>query len=330
MTAPRVSIVMAVHDGARHVDAALASLVTQTFADFEVLVVDDGSTDATTAIVARSAAADARVRLLRRANAGRPAVPRNDGLALARGEYVGFLDHDDWSYPERLAQAVAALDRHPAWIAAFQDLDLVDAGGALLGQTWLTRLDFPRACRADWRETDDGWLESLPGFAAYASLHTPGMMMHSVLIARRRFRGDLAFDTGFTICEDTDLWIRLALAGPVGLLPRACGAYRQHAGSLTTRRAAYLRDTARLHERNYERVRERFDAATLARYRERIGGHYANLGWHYYQSGDTARARAPLARAYQWWPSPEHRRLARRARLPGWLLRAARRLAGRA
>jgi glycosyltransferase involved in cell wall biosynthesis len=322
---PRVSIVMAVYNGARHIDQALDSLAGQSFADLEIIVVDDGSTDATATIVARRAAADARIRLVTRANAGRPSIPRNDGLALARGDYVGFLDHDDFSHPERLAVMVDALERQPGWIAAFHDLDLVDADGAPLGRTLLEASAF-RARAADLMlPRGAGRFELAEGFGRFASLYSAGMHTQSVLIARARTDfAALRFDPRFAIVDDTDLWMRLALAGTIGFVDRVLGGYRQHPGSLMTRRRAYLEDNARLHAQNYERVRSHFDAATLAMYRERIGAHHASLAWHLLNGGQPAAARAALRDAERWWPSAAHRRMLLRTWLPGWAWRALR------
>src|SRR5690606_32227529 len=111
-SAPRVSVVMPVYDGARLVRQAIDSLLAQTYGDFELLVVDDGSRDGTAELVEQ--VRDPRVRLLRRPPGGTSAA-LNAGLDEARGEYVARLDHDDLAAPTRLAEQVRFMDRHP-WI----------------------------------------------------------------------------------------------------------------------------------------------------------------------------------------------------------------------
>ncbi|MEB2342845.1 MAG: glycosyltransferase family 2 protein [Flavobacteriia bacterium] len=108
---PRVSVVLTLYNKGPFVAEAVRSILAQTFADFELLVVDDASTDEGPAEVA--AIADPRVRFLPSAvNTGRPAAA-NRGIAAARGEFIAFLDADDLMYPERLAKQVAFLDAHP-------------------------------------------------------------------------------------------------------------------------------------------------------------------------------------------------------------------------
>ncbi len=114
---PRVSVVIPLYNKASSVRAAVDSVLGQSYADFELIVVDDGSTDSSVSVVAGSR--DGRIRLLAQANAG-PGAARNRGLGVARGEYVAFLDADDEWEPEFLDLAVAALDSHPecgAWVS---------------------------------------------------------------------------------------------------------------------------------------------------------------------------------------------------------------------
>jgi glycosyltransferase involved in cell wall biosynthesis len=106
---PRVSVIVPTFNRARDIGRCLESLAQQTFRDFEVLVCDDGSKDNTREIVERF---KDRLELQYRweENFGGPARPRNIGLSLARGEYVAFLDSDDWWMPRKLEQSVRYLD----------------------------------------------------------------------------------------------------------------------------------------------------------------------------------------------------------------------------
>jgi glycosyltransferase involved in cell wall biosynthesis len=113
MTAPRISILLPCRNAAGHVHTALDSLLAQTLEDFEVLAVDDGSTDYTPDVLEGFARNDPRIRLLRRKHAG-IANALNAGLELARGEYVARMDADDVCLPERLAEQADLLDAEPS------------------------------------------------------------------------------------------------------------------------------------------------------------------------------------------------------------------------
>lgn len=110
--APRVSVITTVYNAEPFLEATLGSLLAQTFTEFEAIVVDDGSTDGSAAIVARLADRDPRIRLIRQRNAGYSRAA-NRGLEAARGELIGFLDHDDLWRPEKLQRQVERLDRDP-------------------------------------------------------------------------------------------------------------------------------------------------------------------------------------------------------------------------
>ncbi len=113
---PRVSVVIPLYNKPESVLAAVQSVLRQSYADFELIVVDDGSTDSSPSVV--TGIEDRRLRLVSQANAG-PGAARNRGLGDALGEYVTFLDADDEWEPEFLELGVSALDGHPesgAWV----------------------------------------------------------------------------------------------------------------------------------------------------------------------------------------------------------------------
>lgn len=112
---PRVSVVVIVYNGEDFLAEALQSIVAQTSADWEAIVVDDGSTDDTAAIIERFTQQDERFIAVRHEGGGNRGMSasRNAGVARARGEYITFLDHDDIMLPEKLAAQQALLDAHP-------------------------------------------------------------------------------------------------------------------------------------------------------------------------------------------------------------------------
>jgi teichuronic acid biosynthesis glycosyltransferase TuaG len=104
-----VSVVIPAHDAAATLDEAIASVAAQTYPDWELLVVDDASTDSTPDVAMRFASTDPRIRLVRRTARGGPARARNEGLLHARGRYVAFLDADDWWLPPKLERQLGCI-----------------------------------------------------------------------------------------------------------------------------------------------------------------------------------------------------------------------------
>ena len=122
--APTVSVLMTTWNGAAFIAEAIASVLAQSFTDFELIVVDDGSTDETGQVLA--GIGDRRLRVLRQAMNGGVVAARNVGFAAARGRYVAALDHDDLSHPQRLARQVAYLEAHTRVVLVATEIEIED------------------------------------------------------------------------------------------------------------------------------------------------------------------------------------------------------------
>ena len=186
MTSPRVSVLMGVHNGAAHVRQAIDSVLAQTEADLELIVVDDGSTDATPQIVAASA--DARLRMARRPHEGLTRA-LNHALALARAPIVARLDADDVALPERLARQLAFLEAHPEVGVLGSAAREINGDGRDLGIVQ--------------PPLDDRTLRRV--------LIRRNPMVHSSITMRRTLVDAVGgYDASFAVAQDYDLWMRLA------------------------------------------------------------------------------------------------------------------------
>lgn len=127
MTAPAITVIICSYNAGDYLQASVASVVAQTLADWELLLIDDGSTDGSTDFVARLA--DARIRLVRHASNQGIAASRTEGLLLARGRYCCWLDADDVALPQRLALQVQALDAEPELVLCAMHAHQLSADG---------------------------------------------------------------------------------------------------------------------------------------------------------------------------------------------------------
>lgn len=206
----RVSILMPVFNAAAFVDEALESVSAQTFSDFELVAIDDGSTDGSYRALARHAAHEPRMRLVGRENRGLVAT-RNELLAAARGELVAWMDSDDITAPERIALQVARFDAEPG---------LVCVGTA-------ARRIGPEGEPMDVERYPTGHAEILLAQQRGGAMRFPTTMM------RRQAALDVGgFRRPFPIGEDFDLLLRLSEIGTMANLPEVCYCYRQHLDSV--------------------------------------------------------------------------------------------------
>jgi len=208
---PRVSVHMPVFNPGRFLEPAVESIRAQTFSDFEFIIIDDGSTDGSGALLERIAAGDRRIRLVRRENWGITRT-RNQALALAVGEFFAVMDADDVALPDRFARQVAYFDHHPECVALGTRVLLIDAEGAPIREM---------SEATTHEEIDAQHLAGLGG----AITHPASMMRREALVAVGGYREQ------FQTAEDLDVFLRLAEVGRVANLPDVLLHYRQHASS---------------------------------------------------------------------------------------------------
>jgi glycosyltransferase involved in cell wall biosynthesis len=195
-----ISVIIPTYNRAAFLERAIASVLAQGCVCGELIVVDDGSTDASPKVVERIAAtARLPIRLLRQENRG-AAAARNTGIRAARGRLLAFLDSDDWWLPGKLDLQVAAMNEHP---------------GALISHT--REIWFRHGRRVNQKKKHDP-----PGgdiFAASLLMCVVGM---STVMARRElFDRYGVFDETLPCCEDYDLWLRVGCREPFLLVPQA-------------------------------------------------------------------------------------------------------------
>ncbi|MDB5465648.1 MAG: glycosyltransferase [Phenylobacterium sp.] len=222
---PVVSVITANYNGARHLAAAVRSVLDQTLSSLELIIVDDRSTDDSLAVIAREAAGDPRVKVLAQARNGGPAAARNRAIEAASGRWIAVFDSDDLMAPDRLATLVARGEADRAEIVVDNLMVFTDGSSApwrpfLCGRDfaeprWITLADYIGSARMYSKRPGLGYLKPL--FCAQ-SLRETGVC----------YREDLR------IGEDYDLVLRL-LAKGVGmrLEPRALYRYRKHEASIS-------------------------------------------------------------------------------------------------
>jgi glycosyltransferase involved in cell wall biosynthesis len=129
---PLVSIIICVYNGERYLGLTLDSVLSQTYANIEILIVNDGSKDGSQEIIEKYAAGDARIRWFSRANSGLPAC-RNFAFASAKGEWIAVIDQDDLCYPDRIEKQLAVAAIYPTAGLIFCNTDYIDEEGNVTG-----------------------------------------------------------------------------------------------------------------------------------------------------------------------------------------------------
>lgn len=208
---PKVTVLIPFHNRAPYLREAIDSLLRQTFTDFELLAVDDGSTDGGAELVA--AYSDPRVRLIRNEGNLGIAATRNRGVAAARGEYLAFLDSDDRALPRRLAHQAAFLDNHPDHAAVGAWIEWIDETGRRTGR--IKRKPVSARQIAAERLFRSG-------------IENSTAMARTEILRRYKHREDLELGS------DYDLWARIAAEYKLAALPEVLVYRREHRKRVTT------------------------------------------------------------------------------------------------
>ena len=215
-TAPRVSVLLPVFNAAAYIGGAVRSVLAQTWSDFELLVVDDGSSDASLQILQGLARGDSRVRLTSRANRGLVAT-LNELIASARGEYFARMDGDDVAFPQRFARQVEFLDGHPEVVAVGSRALFIDAEGLPLMEV----------------------MHHFSHEAIERALMTPelGIIHPSVMMRAAACRAIGGYHADYPHAEDLDFFLRLGELGRLENMREPLLQYRTHPSSVSAKNA---------------------------------------------------------------------------------------------
>lgn len=212
--APSLTVAMSVYNGAEFLDEAIASILKQTFQDFEFLIVDDGSTDGSGDIIARHAQQDRRIRPIHQENRGLVAS-LNRLVEEARAPLIARMDCDDIALPQRFAQQMRFMRDTPQCGLVGTQVIEIDQHGRLSNLNIVKPLDH------------EGIIDAL-GIAV--PLCHPSVMMRTALV--RSLNG---YRPLFRHCEDLDLWLRMGEAAQVRNLPDTLMFYRKTIGQVSSR-----------------------------------------------------------------------------------------------
>ncbi len=227
---PKVSVIIPAYNAMKYLPETLESVLKQTFTDFEVVIVDDGSSDNISEWA--NQIIDDRVRLISKHNQGTP-VARNTGILNSSGEYIAFLDADDIWEASKLEKQVNYLDSHPlvglvdVWTA------LIDENGNFMNQIINNNIE------DDVRRIV---IEACNAFIASGS---------SPMIRRTCFDKVGLFDVEIKFAEDVDMWIRIGIHYHFGVVKESLVQYRQHPNNKSRNCQSMLEDIRKIIEKTY-------------------------------------------------------------------------------
>ncbi len=214
---PRVSVIMPAYNASTFVRAAIDSILAQTFSDFELIVLNDGSTDNTQAIV--QSYDDERIRLINKSNSG-VASTLNLGLSQATGEFIWRHDADDISLPNKLERQINFMDTHPEFVLCATQIAFMSERGKI---AWNKRQP-----KTDWLGDADFREVRFEDFAPFSPItHATVLFRSSIMPLISGYR------EAFITSEDVDLWLRMSHHGRLAVLNKCDYCVRLSPASAT-------------------------------------------------------------------------------------------------
>lgn len=230
MVNPLISVVMAVHNGEQFICEAIDSILRQTFKDFEFIIIDDGSTDSTPALLKEYQNRDPRIYIKKFVQNQGLTICLNAGIQLARGKYIARMDADDISLPYRFEEQIKYLDEHPGVAALGTGFTLVDEVG---------------------NHIKDYIFSIYPEVLKWNLLFSNPISHPSVMLHRSVINEIGGYDPQLRRAQDYDLWWRISFAGRLGNLKDIHLLLRQHSERVTNKHQGEQVDSARKIKKKY-------------------------------------------------------------------------------
>ncbi len=272
---PKVTVIIPTYNAIAYLPSTVDSVIQQTFTDFEVLIVDDGSTDETVEWVSKLV--DPRVRLISQANQG-VAVARNQGIASAQGEYVAFLDADDLWEPTKLEKQVKCLDENPQVGLVNTSIVNIDEQGKPLGAVNASDVE-----------------GNVLKYIVEENLILCGS---APMVRRSCLEAVQGFDQQLMSAEDWDLWIRLSARYDFAVVREPLVLYRQHLNSKSNNIERHLKHRLKVIDKTFETV-----AKNLQPFKNRaLGRAYLSVAWKLLVQKDYKTSTMYRQKALSYYP----------------------------
>ena len=265
---PLVSIILPTYNCASFLPHSIGTILSQTYNSYEIIVIDDGSTDNTKEVLYPFMQ---RIKYIRsEQNKGLPTA-RNIGIRPAQGKYIAFIDADDLWLPEKLQTDIEYFETHPEVSMVYsKHINVDEKGEDLNGNT----------------------RKQLPSGNIFLQLFSEQnfVISSSVVVRKEVFETTGLFDEQLVNCQDWDMWLRIAFHFKVAGINKPLVKYRHNPHSLSKNRNNVLKYQKIVIDKIYNKFKDTENSITEKVYKKRLASHYAKAGRYYLRIGDKNRA----------------------------------------
>lgn len=280
MVRARVAVIVPAYNVVAFIRQSISSILSQTFADFVLVAVNDGSTDGTGEVL--RSIVDDRLIVIDQENSGGPSRPRNVGIAATDCEFVALFDADDLMNRDKLAESIRVLEACPRAAFVFSDFGVIDEQDLVLTDSLLR--DYPEFQAMLASLTPDDGFVYVPPEALYRTLCSENFFGTSSVTIRRSVLDIVGgFDESLRNSDDRDMWFRLARQFGGAYIPKALHLYRDRPGSISNR-GGRTNATHRI-EVLQRQLKTGIKGRARRELRLKIAENHATIGYAYRRSG---------------------------------------------
>lgn len=265
---PLVSIILPTYNCAAFLPHSIGTILSQTYNSYEIIVIDDGSTDNTKEVLYPFMQRIKYIRLEQ--NKGLPTA-RNIGIRSAQGKYIAFIDADDLWLPEKLQTDIEYFETHPEVSMVYsKHINIDEKGDDLNGNT----------------------KKQLPSGNVFIQLFSEQnfIITSSVVVRKEIFETTGLFDEQLFNCQDWDMWLRITFHFKVAGIDKPLVKYRHNPRSLSKNRNNVLKYQKMVIDKIYNKFKDKENGINEKLYKKRLASHYAKVGRYYLRIGDKNRA----------------------------------------
>ncbi len=289
---PKVSIIIPAYNCERYIRQAIESVLCQSEQNFEIIIINDGSTDGTYFIAKSLAKSDHRILVISQLNSGKPSIARNVGIRNSSGEFICFLDADDLYLPRKLEKQLKIFHQYPHLNLVFHDVKNLHENGNEDTGSYLGRADFDFTARDYVTHVKDNLYLCKPNFYNYMSVYCTSVAIQNIMLRRSCLQSEpIWFSEELTIGEDIDLWFRLAIRNRLACLYEPLSYYRRHDDNMTNNMEGYFKGSLEVYETNLRRGYNLFTEDEKLDYKSKISGQHFHYGYYLYANLDMKSAR---------------------------------------
>lgn len=230
MNCPNVSVIITVYNGEKYLGESIKSIITQTYDNYELIIVDDGSSDSSLEIVRSYSNQASKIKIIKNdENLGQP-MSRNNAIQIARGNYIAIMDADDVAREDRLEKEVAYLDEHLNVGFVGSQAKIIDSEGRFTGEIIGNR--GMTSYQLEWLELS----------RLYTSIIHPSVMFRKSVFEKL----DVGYDPTYPYAQDKNLWLRMYTYAEAYVIPECLLYYRRHDGAVSKAKNNLQRECAEL------------------------------------------------------------------------------------